>query len=143
MVQCSFTSTETRRLVRTDSPGRPPRLSHSYVLSSPHPPTHIHIRAGKSLPGFLRQSGKPVRMQIKETTRRLLPNLEQALSRLGDQRRGIEVTRFFISSFSLRFSLSAACTRESSPRHKTVPKWPQSLHEKSITSRSSPFPADL
>ena len=29
MVQYSFTSTETRRLVRTDSPGRPPRLSHS------------------------------------------------------------------------------------------------------------------
>ena len=29
MVQYSFTSTETRRLIRTDSPGRPPRLSHS------------------------------------------------------------------------------------------------------------------
>ena len=29
MVKYSFTSTETRRLVRTDSPGRPPRLSHS------------------------------------------------------------------------------------------------------------------
>ena len=29
MVQYSFTSTETRSLVRTDSPGRPPRLSHS------------------------------------------------------------------------------------------------------------------
>ena len=29
MVQYSFTSTETRRLVRTDSPGRPPRISHS------------------------------------------------------------------------------------------------------------------
>ena len=29
MVQYSFTSTKTRRLVRTDSPGRPPRLSHS------------------------------------------------------------------------------------------------------------------
>ena len=29
MVQYSLTSTETRRLVRTDSPGRPPRLSHS------------------------------------------------------------------------------------------------------------------
>ena len=28
-VQYSFTSTEARRLVRTDSPGRPPRLSHS------------------------------------------------------------------------------------------------------------------
>ena len=28
MVQYSFTSTETRRLVRTDSPGRPPQLSH-------------------------------------------------------------------------------------------------------------------
>ena len=29
MVQYSFTFTEARRLVRTDSPGRPPRLSHS------------------------------------------------------------------------------------------------------------------
>ena len=29
MVQYSFTSTETRKLLRTDSPGRPPRLSHS------------------------------------------------------------------------------------------------------------------
>ena len=29
MDQYCFTSTETRRLVRTDSPGRPPRLSHS------------------------------------------------------------------------------------------------------------------
>ena len=29
MVQYSFTSTETIRLIRTDSPGRPPRLSHS------------------------------------------------------------------------------------------------------------------
>ena len=28
-VQQFFTSTETRRLVMTDSPGRPPRLSHS------------------------------------------------------------------------------------------------------------------
>ena len=29
MVQYCFTSTETVRLVRTESPGRPPRLSHS------------------------------------------------------------------------------------------------------------------
>ena len=28
-VQCCFTSTETIRLIRTGSPGRPPRLSHS------------------------------------------------------------------------------------------------------------------
>ena len=28
MVQCCFTSTETIRLIRTGSPGRPPRLSH-------------------------------------------------------------------------------------------------------------------
>ena len=28
MLQYSFMSTETRRLIRTDSPGRPPRLSH-------------------------------------------------------------------------------------------------------------------
>ena len=30
MVQCCFTSTETVRLIRTGSPGRPPRLSHSF-----------------------------------------------------------------------------------------------------------------
>ena len=35
MVQYSFTSTETRRLVRTDSPGRPPRLSHSSWTMNP------------------------------------------------------------------------------------------------------------
>ena len=29
IVQCCFTSTEAIRLVRTGSPGRPPRLSHS------------------------------------------------------------------------------------------------------------------
>ena len=29
MVQCCFTSTETVRLIRTESPGRPPRLSQS------------------------------------------------------------------------------------------------------------------
>ena len=29
MVQCCFTSTETARLIRTESPGWPPRLSHS------------------------------------------------------------------------------------------------------------------
>ena len=28
-VQCCFTSTETVRLIRMESPGRPPRLSHS------------------------------------------------------------------------------------------------------------------
>ena len=37
MVQYSFTSTETRRLVRTDSPGRPPRPSHSsWTMSNSH-----------------------------------------------------------------------------------------------------------
>ena len=35
MVQYSFTSTETRSLVRTDSPGRPPRLSHSSWTMAP------------------------------------------------------------------------------------------------------------
>ena len=30
MVQCCFTSTETVRLIGTGSPGRPPRLSHSF-----------------------------------------------------------------------------------------------------------------
>ena len=38
MVQYSFTSTETIRLIRTESPGRPPRLSHSsWTLTLPSP----------------------------------------------------------------------------------------------------------
>ena len=37
--QYSFTSTETRRFVRTDSPGRPPRLSHSSWTMSFHLPS--------------------------------------------------------------------------------------------------------
>ncbi len=61
MVQYSFTSTETRKLyVRTDSPGWPPRLSHSswtmsywlsilshekskFIPPSPAPHTWVHI----------------------------------------------------------------------------------------------------
>ena len=36
MVQCCFTSTETTRLIRTESPGRPPRLSRrSWTLPAP------------------------------------------------------------------------------------------------------------
>ena len=38
MVQYSFTSTETRRIVRMDSPGRPPRLSHSFWTMHAHSP---------------------------------------------------------------------------------------------------------
>ena len=44
IVQYSFTSTETRRLVRTDSPGRPPRLSHSSwtIKTDAYKPTYFH-----------------------------------------------------------------------------------------------------
>ena len=46
MVQYSFTSTETRRLVRTDSPGRPPRLSHSScTMTNTGPWTYILYHA--------------------------------------------------------------------------------------------------
>ena len=39
MVQCCFTSTETVRLIRMESPGRPPRLSHSsWTLTCLSPP---------------------------------------------------------------------------------------------------------
>ena len=34
MVQCCFTSTETVRLIKTESPGRSPRLSHSSLNSA-------------------------------------------------------------------------------------------------------------
>ena len=46
MVQYSFTSTETRRLVRTDSPGRPPRLSHSSWTMTTESRIHIYIYIG-------------------------------------------------------------------------------------------------
>ena len=36
MVQCCFTSTETLKLIRTESPGRPPRLSHSSWTLNTH-----------------------------------------------------------------------------------------------------------
>ena len=36
MVQYSFTSTETRRLVRTDSPGRPPQSTLTQLLNHEH-----------------------------------------------------------------------------------------------------------
>ena len=57
MVQYSFTSTETRKLVRTDSPGRPPRLSHSSwsmlqisTNKSPHI-TQTHLSTTEGLTG--------------------------------------------------------------------------------------------
>ena len=45
MVQYCFTSTETRRLVRTDSPGRPPRLSHSSWTMPQRPFSKTSYRA--------------------------------------------------------------------------------------------------
>ena len=46
MVQYSFTSTEARRFVRTDSPGRPPRLSHSSWTMVPNATVHRPIYTG-------------------------------------------------------------------------------------------------
>ena len=40
MVQCCFTSVVTKRLVRTDSPGWPPRLSHSSWTMRPRALDH-------------------------------------------------------------------------------------------------------
>jgi len=52
IVQYSFTSTETIRLVRTDSPGRPPRLSRSSwtMFSEAHPDNCIYIPAQAQSP---------------------------------------------------------------------------------------------
>ena len=59
MVQYSFTSTETRRLVRTaDSPGRPPRFSHSswtmarLVSHAPRWPLSVEFIHSKSNHGW-------------------------------------------------------------------------------------------
>ena len=46
-VQCCFTSTETVRLIRTKSPGRPPRLSHS---SRALPLAHWRAQSLNTLP---------------------------------------------------------------------------------------------
>ena len=44
MVQYSFTSTETIRLVRTESPGRPPPLScSSWTMWEPQPRTYVYV----------------------------------------------------------------------------------------------------
>ena len=44
MVQCCFTSTETLRLIRTESPGQPPRLSHSsWSLTAMHPEHWLNL----------------------------------------------------------------------------------------------------
>ena len=43
IVQYCFTSTEPIRLVRTESPGRPPRLSHSSWTMSQHSATEIYV----------------------------------------------------------------------------------------------------
>ena len=48
-VQCCFTSTKTVRLIRTESPGRPPRLSHSsWTLNNiqrwEHGPVYIYYQ---------------------------------------------------------------------------------------------------
>ena len=43
MVQYCFTSTQTRRLVRTDSPGRPPRLSNVKPGTAREPPSHWRL----------------------------------------------------------------------------------------------------
>ena len=51
MVQYSVTSTETRRLVRTDSPGRPPPLSHSSWTMTFHYPVRRPRRQTKNKKG--------------------------------------------------------------------------------------------
>ena len=60
MVQYSFTSTETRRLVRTDSPGRPPRLSHSsWTMFQDLVNKSVYHRRVVSVAGSLRYWRKP------------------------------------------------------------------------------------
>ena len=47
-VQYSFTSTETRMLARTDSPGRPPQLSHSsWTMLVKKKPVCLYMGSGK------------------------------------------------------------------------------------------------
>ena len=52
MVQCCFTSAETIRLIRTGSPGRPPRINHSsWTLKAwPQHSTCIYCLLGLDLP---------------------------------------------------------------------------------------------
>ena len=49
-VQCCFTSTETVRLIRTESPGRPPRLPHSSRTLRDISPLHKDQDVGLSSP---------------------------------------------------------------------------------------------
>ena len=68
VVQYSFTSTKTMRLVRTGSPGRPPQLSHSSwnMPTTYHSQTYIYIPVAvyrtyaprNDLPRFVKQNKK-------------------------------------------------------------------------------------
>ena len=60
MVQCCSISTETVRLIRTGSPGRPPRLSHSSwtLWSGQHKQSsHIHAKLYRSTDPWRKQGG--------------------------------------------------------------------------------------
>ena len=81
MVQHSFTSTETRRLARTYSPGRPPRLSHNSWALTPSPAfSRVYI----TLPFPYAETGKgiipPLTFTRSFSARQMLSAAPAALS---------------------------------------------------------------
>ena len=68
VVECCFTSTETIRLIRDGSPGRPPRLSHSsWALMSPrHCPATLTAVLGQSHKDKVRCAAVDEQLEAKE-----------------------------------------------------------------------------
>ena len=111
MVQYSFASTETRRLFRTDSPGRPPRLSHgswtittqiipgvSFISSTPLTPAQIKPKSFESRSNlfFVLTGAAAPHVYVRALDAVLLPqsyqypNLLEGADRVGGQLRGVK-----------------------------------------------------
>ena len=107
MVQYSFTSTETRRLVRTDSPGRPPRLTQLLNYES-------CIRENSAYkPVATREFHLQINLQ--RATRLYLPaqSLPTSCTRVSQFRFSTNLRRACAARLGLRVqSLSTFCTRQ-------------------------------
>ena len=99
-VQCCFTSTETIKLIRTESPERLPRLSHSSWTPrpSPHPPVaHIPYISGTfGDTGVHRHKTEPI----------FIADRTQSLDLETDSTFKHTHTHIYIYKYSRRLSLS-------------------------------------
>ena len=128
MVQYSFTSTETRRLVMTDSPGRPPRLSHSswtmiWAVFCFHVAFRPRRRDGLLGTGFGRFSHGPIYRSMVQWSWFSRVNALCNLSR----KKSREVAASLMGRFLSRRCFTLCITMEDEPRIAKQYKMPPLL----------------